>query len=414
MTTDTPLLATVSDPVTGRKIKRLTEGPKEHMHAYYDIMPWSPDGTKIVYSAHTPGEEAAEIWIMGAEGGNNQKIADYPTFNPHSACDQKWSDDHTVILPLSGHGGSEKTDQSGMRKIDIVTGEEEIVRLPGGISKLSPDGKFGVAFGPDNVGLVDITTGGYQLIATLDEVRAMSPHRDIIESVKTVLLNPRWCPDSRKVMICHRSHDQALTLNTESGPFSTYGPPLVEMLIFDLDQQELHYLSRVNHHPTWHPNGTDILFVGRDPITGRQDLRLIEWDATEARIVFDAEHVPAGHPLYHPTNTDLLVTDSFGGKYGYGLILINLATQTITPLATQPFGEIPELVPAAHFNDPPNWHCWSYPRWGHPGGVGYHPHPAWNADGSRLLYHDSATGRPQLHLLDTTDLAPPTHIQKAG
>lgn len=406
MTIEVPLLTDVTDPVTGRRIRRLTDGPMEHLHAYYDIVPWSPDGTKIVYSAHRPGAETAEIWVMDADGGRQRKIADHPTFDPHSACGQKWLDDRTVILPVSGSGGgAQSAERAGLRKVDVETGDEETVLLPGGISKLSPDGRYGVAFGAGDVGLVELATGDYQHIATLDEVRAMSPYQDVLATAPTALINPRWAPDSRKVMICNRAHDQPLTLHSDRGTFETHGPPLVEMVVFDLDTRELRYLARVNHHPTWHPNGTDILYVGRDAVTGRQDLRLIDWIDAKERIAFDAEHVPAGHPLYHPGNTDLLVTDAFGGTYGYGIVLVDLAAQTITPLATQPFGEVPATSSGTHYDEPWNWHCWSYPRYGFPGGVGYHPHPAWNADGSRLLYHDNSTGHPQLHLLDTSDLA---------
>ena len=34
----------------------------------------------------------------------------------------------------------------------------------------------------------------------------------------------------------------------------------------------------------------------------------------EDRVAFDAEHVPAGHPSYHPRKPHLVVTDCYGGE----------------------------------------------------------------------------------------------------
>ena len=43
-----------TDPETGRTVWRMTDSPYHDKHAYYDVCPWSPDGTKICFSSARP------------------------------------------------------------------------------------------------------------------------------------------------------------------------------------------------------------------------------------------------------------------------------------------------------------------------------------------------------------------------
>jgi hypothetical protein len=170
------------------------------------------------------------------------------------------------------------------------------------------------------------------------------------------------------------------------------------VFVYDTLTGAFAHTARISHHPGWRRNGEDILYVGRNPATGIQDLRLVRHDGTNDRPIFDAEHLPAGHPSFHPRSDDLLVTDCFGGRQGYGIALIDLRANRLRLLASMPLGEDPMAAPAARAADPPCWHTWSYPRWRS------HAHPCWNADGSAVLYNDLSSGTAQLSLVDTSDL----------
>src|SRR5688572_13370761 len=155
----------VVDPITGRKIRRLTAPPRNNVHAYYDISPWSPDGRRIVYASNAPGDAGAEIWVMNADGGDPRPIATHPRFDLHTGCHQEWADDRTVVLAATQDG------QPAMRLIDVETLEERLAPLPGRIDKLSRDRRYGVVTEASReVGVVEMRTGAYTQICTLDRV----------------------------------------------------------------------------------------------------------------------------------------------------------------------------------------------------------------------------------------------------
>lgn len=376
------------DPVTGRGVKFLAcDATRDYVHSYYDVPPWSPDGKHIVCASRRPGESTADILVFNGEGEDPRRIAKVSHFNLHGAGGQKWADNRHVVFP-SVHNG-----EQGMTVVDIDSLREEFIRLPGQINKLSPDGKLGVVIDRfAEAGLVDMQTHEYTRICTLDQVRSQSPFRHLAEGQRSHLQNPRWSPDGRLLMLVHR------TTEPEGWDEPGGGPDLVEIWVYEVSTGRLWHGARISHHPGWHPNGEDILYVARDPETRVQDLRLVRYDGGNQRVIFGAEHLPAGHPSFPPGRTDLLATDCFGGRFGYGIVLIRLSPQELVHLVTIPFGEDPAVSPAAHAADPPCWHTWTYPR------GKSHPHPAWRPDGTRLLYNDSTNGTVRLALLDVSDL----------
>ena len=381
--------ADLVDPVTGRRVRRLTAPPRHNVHAYYDISPWSPDGTRIVYASNEPGRPDAEIRVMDAGGGRPRTVASHPAFNLHTGSHQAWADDRTVVLPETRDGCP------GMRLIGVDTPEDRFVALPGQIGKLSADGRHGLVVDPhQEAGIVEMRSHAYTRICTLDEVRRMTPHRQEIEGRRTHLQNPRWTPDGRAVLLVHCATEGAPVPGRDGNP----APALVEVFVYDLAAQRFSHVARIGHHPGWHPNGRDILFVWHDPETGRQELRLVDRGGGAPRVLFDAEHVPAGHPSFHPTRPHLLVTDAYGGRFGYGIVLVDLRRQRQELLASMPLGEDPATAPQARAADPPNHGSWSYPRWR------VNAHPCWTPDGSGVFYADMATGTAQLHLVDAADL----------
>jgi len=68
---------------------------------------WSPDGTKMAFAGHAPGTEESDIFSMNADGTQPVRL----TTDPHAEFWPVWSPDGTQILfqrqePGSGHGPS--------------------------------------------------------------------------------------------------------------------------------------------------------------------------------------------------------------------------------------------------------------------------------------------------------------------
>ena len=131
----------------------------------------------------------------------------------------------------------------------------------------------------------------------------------------------------------------------------------------------------------------------------------VDVETGESRIAFDAEHVPAGHPSYHPLKPHLVITDSYGGEMGNGLALIDLQAQTMTQFATIPLGS--KHRPPADERFPfRNWGIWFPPR-----RYLNEPRPVWNHDGSKVSVHERGERQNQTSMspmLRTSESGPAT------
>jgi hypothetical protein len=94
----------------------------------------------------------------------------------------------------------------------------------------------------------------------------------------------------------------------------------------------------------------------------------------------------------------LVVTDCYGGDFGYGLALINLRTQEIKQLVTIPQGSKPIDYPDPRWPYR-NWHVFFPPRL-----YLNEPRPVWNRDGSKVLYTSEESGCMNLYVANTSDL----------
>ena len=135
-----------------------------------------------------------------------------------------------------------------------------------------------------------------------------------------------------------------------------------------------------------------------DKRTKLQSLWEVDVETKEERPVFNARHVPAGHPSYHPSKQHLIVTDCYGGDFGNGLALVNLKANTIGQLVAIPLGSKPEVYPDERFPFR-NHGIWAPPR-----KYLNEPRPVWSKDGSKVFYTSEESGRLNLYVVDTSDL----------
>lgn len=382
----TAALERLQDPVTGREVVRYVS-PAHETHHYYFVSPWSPASDKLLFfrfddeveKLTATGRYPGTLWVMNVDGGERRRLTGSLPGHYHVGVNQLWGPSGDFVYLQS------RTQERGcMARVPVDGGEVECVDTPLPCGRLSPDGTQLSCGTATEQGVFDLRSQRYQRLATLAEARELSPNRVKIEGEPSRLQNTRFSPTGDRLMIVHRTRE-------------TF-PRLVEIFVYNFEDGSLRWLADDLHHPSWRPDGKAILFVRHDPRTNRQWLVEVDVETGEDRVAFDAEHVPAGHPSYHPRKPHLVVTDCYGGEMGNGLALINLKTQKMTQLVTVPLGSRPEVAADERFQFR-NWGIWFPPR-----KYLNEPRPVWNHDGSKILYTSEESGRMNLYVVDTSDL----------
>ena len=360
-----PGVERLRDPVTGREVLRYAS-PQNETHHYYFVSPWSPDGDQVVFFQFDRAVEeltAVERYpgalvVMNADGTARRELAGPLSGHYHTGVNQLWGPDGQFVYFQSREPGPRC-----MARVRIADGETECVDTPFPCSRLSPDGSTLSCGNAEHQGVLDLNSGSYRQLVTLTQARDITPSRLDIKDEASQLQNTRFSPDGEKLMIVHRTKE-------------TF-PRLVEVFVYGLQDGSFRWLADNLHHPSWRPDSMAVLFVRHDLRTNLQWLVQADIETGLTRRAFDAEHVPAGHPSYHPLKPHLVVTDCYGGRMGNGLALIDLKDGSMTQLVTIPLGSMPVQPADERF---PFRNC------------------------SRLLYTSEESGRINLYVVDTSDL----------
>ncbi len=262
----------------GGEAKQLTRNP-----TFRSIFPaFSPDGTKIAYSAAAAGEDSG-IWIVDADGANAKAVAVGPGLKQRTA----WSRDGYSILyaawnaqPMSWKSGP------ALLQVSLVTGRSSVVaELPRDASApmLSPDGST-VAF--------NRTFGGVASV-WLSPVARTEPRQ--LTANNAFARFPRWSPSGRQL---------AVQVRTEGGG-SAVG-------VVDVGSAALKIITTERGDAVpygWSPDGKEISFAARRagvwniyaiPVNGGRERKLTGnastnvwfgspvWSPAGDRIVYEA------------------------------------------------------------------------------------------------------------------------------
>ncbi len=150
--------------VDGTDKLQLTFAPMQATMVY-----WSPDGTKLAFSALTPGKPR-NIMVVNSDGSGLRKI--YP--ENIMQVSPSWSPDsqHVTFDYPSGYSHAQPGQVLGIKTADLRT--HQVVSVPGsqGLfgSQWSPDGRHLVAIAPDGLGLkmYDSSTTSWKQFTTLE------------------------------------------------------------------------------------------------------------------------------------------------------------------------------------------------------------------------------------------------------
>ena len=147
----------------GTGLRQLTAGPGNEEHAY-----WSPDGTRIVYSAGGLGRSSG-IWVMNADGSGKRRLGD--------GANPSWSPDGKKILYEDAHGlGIMNADGSGRRLVRVPSSADYATWAPDGkiVFVKTPQAPWSeyrggdlYAVNPDGSGLRRLTKGASVILPSL-------------------------------------------------------------------------------------------------------------------------------------------------------------------------------------------------------------------------------------------------------
>jgi hypothetical protein len=331
---------------------------RHSIHAYFNTCPESPDGKHVLYfTSTTPEGEKGDLRILERATGSETIIAEGVICeDAHRAACQQWSGGGKFVVYhtlTDGHWS--------VRAVDIATKQERILAMDRQLGFGSATGKYAPVYGchwnpgPNrNLEMINVATSEVTTPVTAEEV--VAAYGDWIDkklgSRDLTVFFPVVSPDESKVFFkpCIPGGGDSykgMSVSKRDGK-----------AIYDLANRKFIRLVEQWGHPSWTPDSKGIFEKSNFVLE-------VESGKTLPRY---APSCFSDHPTLSPDGsvfvTDADVTKRPFGKPGYWAIGIGSTTED-------------EFVVVDLFDNAKGATSWRH----------NHPHPAFNADGSRVYYN---------------------------
>ena len=252
-------------------------------HRSWDFAPsWSPDGKRIAFVSerdghvHVHGWPVCEIYVMDADGGNQQNL----TNDPNDDRQPSWSPDGKRIVFTSWRDGLaiDRVPTSEIYVMDADGGNPQNLtnhRHHDRDPSWSPDGKQ-IAFSATRDGHFENDFGITEEIYVMD---ADGKNQQRLTENRKIDWDPVWSPDSQRIAFA----------SDRKGDLQNF-----EIYVMDADGGNLQRLTENREYdwsPSWSPDGQRIVFMSeRD---GNSEIYVMDADGGNPQNLTNNPHSDA-------------------------------------------------------------------------------------------------------------------------
>lgn len=366
------------DDVTGQKVLQLTNSAEHSVHAYYDTPPWCPSSGRLAFSRRRPGATGGDIVVMDADGNNLARLAHSRVMTPNHGAMAQWSPDgrRVYFRDRDGHEPLVGWVDVNTGKTGSYPGILRMVRPVGNEQAYYSDRRYlsdeKVVAGRDTHGVFvqDLASGTSRRLASVSDCLEIHPRRAEIANWHLYVRDVKWSPTGDRVLF--------IFTNAIFYPSKFAELPVVrDVYVINVDGGGLRHIGELGGHPSWHPNGRDILSISPFENRPGKSLILTNADTGERRLATDLISADRSHPSYSPDGAWILVDYVLPNEGSGSINAVHADSRTVRHLV--------QTTTTDHSHR------------------GTHLHPVWSRDGRQILYASDASGTAQLCVITLED-----------
>jgi len=379
-------------------VRKLTGGSKHHFFGYYGICPWNESQTHLLslesnFQDHMPGRnDSAGIGLVDARTGHFEKITETKAWNFQQGAFMHWN----PLKPDSEILYNDRVDNEIVSVfLDINSGKKRV--LPRPVNGLSHNGKYALSltYGrlgrmrnvvsyanvvdpyadephpeKDGVFVMDLQTGDYKLVVSINQVYEMLKERHPELAHKHIWFNHTVFNknDTRFFLL-------ARTLEGNDGPLET------GMFTAGIDGSDLREVVPYGYdvsHFDWR-NNKEIIATFELGSNGRRHYHFTD-GVNEYKRLGNGSLDFDGHCTFSPDQNWIATDHKVKETLMQSIILHNFKTDSSKTLATFHMKEKKFIT----------------------GKLRCDFHPRWNREGSAICFDaiDQDSGKRQMHLVE--------------